>query len=60
MESGGLLGNLMLHLRTQNEKERISEMKKKKKKKEARCLRFLNDQKFIDSVLLSHSKYSTI
>lgn len=34
MESGGLLGNLMLHLRTQNEKERISEMKKKKKKRE--------------------------
>lgn len=32
MESSGLLGNLMLHLWTQNEKERISEMKKKKKR----------------------------
>lgn len=36
MESGGLLGNLMLHLRTQNEKERISEMRKKEKKKRER------------------------
>lgn len=34
MESGGLLGNLMLHLWTQNEKERISEMKKKEKERE--------------------------
>lgn len=37
-----------------------SEWNLRKNKKEARRLRFLNDQKFIDSVLLSHSIYSTI